>query len=285
MSYTTYLESWKKDENIDVVKKMASEGLINKNTKINIAFASYHWDENKPTMIPGLEMNEDALKKIIQIVHEKGGKVGLSIGGATEKYSLQKSQYYNSPEKVAKCIAETIKKYKFDVIDFDVEDKTSSVLTTFADRQSAVINKLRHLNPHVHICLTLEGQSIKNDGTYRLPLLNQTYGNINSVAIMEYNIWAESHDKFERQIKEDMKLLLDHGFVNRDKLVLGLMPGKDDWQKNDLTIKSAENLTKWAMKNKLKGVLTWDANRDYAGVDGNASLAYTKKIQKIAKNS
>jgi hypothetical protein len=58
------------------------------------------------------------------------------------------------------------------------------------------------------------------------------------------------------------------------------MPGEDDMG-HDLSLQDALNLTSFAIDNNLLGVMTWDANIDSTGIDGNAPYAYSMGIQSI----
>ena len=68
------------------------------------------------------------------------------------------------------------------------------------------------------------------------------------------------------------------------KIILGLMPGNDD-SKRDLTLQYALNLTAFAKSTGLQGVMTWTANIDGDGCDGNAPYAYSLGIQSILNKS
>ena len=68
--------------------------------------------------------------------------------------------------------------------------------------------------------------------------------------------------------------------VNPSKIILGLMPGKDDMNR-DLTLQDALNCTSFALQKGLQGVMTWDANIDSTGIDGNAPYAYSMGIESM----
>ncbi len=48
---------------------------------------------------------------------------------------------------------------------------------------------------------------------------------------------------------------------------------------HDLTIEDAEQLAEWAKEQKMVGVMTWDLNRDAAGVGNEMPFAYTNVIE------
>ena len=59
------------------------------------------------------------------------------------------------------------------------------------------------------------------------------------------------------------------------------MPGNDD-NNADLTLQDALALTSFAQNRKLQGVMTWNANIDAAGPDGNLPYSYSKGIQSLS---
>ena len=62
------------------------------------------------------------------------------------------------------------------------------------------------------------------------------------------------------------------------------MPGKDDSSKN-LSLQFALDLTSFAKSISLQGVMTWTANDDAKGCDGNAQYAYSLGIQSVLRNN
>jgi len=71
--------------------------------------------------------------------------------------------------------------------------------------------------------------------------------------------------------------------VNPAKIILGLMPGLDDTGKN-MSLQDTLNLTSFAISKRLAGIMTWDADNDAKGVDGNAQWAYSLGIINMWKN-
>jgi hypothetical protein len=97
---------------------------------------------------------------------------------------------------------------------------------------------------------------------------------------MEYDIWVDPSSTYAGQIQYDIEYYMTTWGVNPTKLILGLMPGRDDTSK-DLTLQDALNLTAFAKNKGLQGVMTWDANNDGKGCDGNAPYAYSMGIQSM----
>ena len=75
-----------------------------------------------------------------------------------------------------------------------------------------------------------------------------------------------------------MNFYLTNWGVNPAKIILRFLePGLDDNCKN-MSLQDALNLTSFAMSNGLAGVMTWDADNDARGEDGNAQWAYSLGI-------
>jgi GH18 family chitinase len=58
------------------------------------------------------------------------------------------------------------------------------------------------------------------------------------------------------------------------------MPGNDDMGHN-LSLQDTLNLTDFAKSQNLQGIMTWDADLDALGIDGNAPYAYSLGIQSM----
>jgi hypothetical protein len=101
---------------------------------------------------------------------------------------------------------------------------------------------------------------------------------------MEYDIWIQSGSTYDEQISWDINYYMNTWSVSPSKIILGLMPGTDDMGRV-LTLQQALNLTSFAKTNGLQGVMTWDANIDSTGPDGNAPYAYSLGIQSTLKQT
>jgi chitinase len=275
MSFTTYVTSWGTDP-IEQVKDMINKGAIKSNTRIVLAFASFNFDDT--TYIPGLtNMTIADVQVFTNLVHAAGGRVSLSVGGAT--YPFAGSDLYLQPGFLASNINTVLTNCGFDGVDFDIEDSYSQVPASFATQASSLINTLRSLNPNLYITLTTPAQAW-GSGMYQQSLLNMTIGNINAWAPMEYDIWIDSTNTYAQQIQWDIDYYMKNWSVPSNKLILGLMPGTDDMG-HVLSLQDTLNLTSFAKNNSLKGVMTWDANLDSLGLDGNAPYAYTMGIESM----
>ena len=220
-------------------------------------------------------MTMDDVIKVTSLVHSNGGKISLSIGGAT--YAFATSDLYSRPGDLAANINTILAKCGFDGVDFDIEDASGSVPSDFANNAASLINTLRSLNNNLNITLTTAAQAWATNN-YQQSLINLTIGNLNAWQPMEYDLWVDPTSDYYNQIIYDVNFYLTSWQVNPNKIILGLMPGKDD-SGRDLTLQYALNLTSFAKSKGLQGVMTWDANIDSRGVDGNAPYAYSLGIQ------
>jgi len=273
MSFTTYIESWSGHAG-DLVQDMINKGAISGNTRIVLAFASFNFDSGD--YIPGLQnLTMADVQKFTALVHGAGGKVSLSIGGAT--YPFFGSDLYSRPGDLAANINRVLLGCGFDGVDFDIEDSYTNVGADFVDAAASLINTLRSLNSGLYISLTTPAQAW-SAGMYQQSLLNMTIGNIDAWQPMEYDLWIQPGSTYSEQIKWDINYYLTQWSVAPAKIVLGLMPGSDD-MKHVLGLQDALALTTFATEQGLMGVMTWDANIDSAGIAGNAPYAYLMGIQ------
>lgn len=281
--YTTYITTWGPDP-LAQVQSMIANGTIRANTMVDIAFGSYNWDTSNPTVIPGLgNLSSSELKQVVALIHQAGGKVSLSFGGGNSAYNYYGSTMYGQPWLTASYINNAVQSYGFDGVDFDVEDAANQMPADFASQQAQVINTLRSLNSSVFISLTLPAQAW-GVGDYQQQLVNLTIGNINTFMPMEYDLWVAPSNTYSTQVQSDINYYINTWKVPASKITLGLMPGKDDINR-DLTLGDAQQLSQWAKSQGLYGVMTWDADNDAGGVDGNPAFAYSKAIEQALQGS
>jgi GH18 family chitinase len=234
-----------------------------------------------------VNLSLDQLKKLTDLVHSNNAKISLSIGGAT--YPFNNSDLYNRPGDLANNINVLLNKCGFDGVDFDIEDpsfniKASKKLSSdFVNNAASLINTLKSLNPKLNITLTTAAQAW-SPNNYQQTLLNLTIGNLTAWQPMEYDLWVDPSSDYYNQIQFDINYYINTWKVNPNKIVLGLMPGKDDTKK-DLTLQYTLNLTDFAKSNKLQGVMIWTANNDSLGCDDNAPYAYSLGILSCLSHS
>lgn len=276
MSYTTYVTSWGNNP-FDQIKDMASKNVLKSNTRVVLAFASFNFEST--TYIPGLNggITIADIQQMANFVHSQGAKFSLSIGGAT--YPFAGSSLYSRPGDLANNINQVLAMCNFDGVDFDIEDYFGSVPNDFANQAASVINTLRSLNSGLYITLTTPAQAW-SAGCYQQNLINLTIGNLNAWQPMEYDLWIQSGLTYADQIQWDLNYYFSTWNVSPSKLIVGLMPGNDDLG-HDLSLQNALNITSYATTHNLQGVMTWDANIDSTGPDGNAPYAYSLGIQSM----
>ncbi len=275
MSFTTYVTTWGTDPLVQI-QDMINKSVLKNNTRIILAFASFNFASTD--YIPGFgSISMSEVQQITNLVHSHGGKISLSIGGAT--YPFYGSDFYSLPGSLANNINQVLIKCGFDGADFDIEDYFGNVPSDFSYQAASLINTLRSLNKGLYITLTTAAQAWST-ACYQQQLLNLTIGNINAWQPMEYDIWIQTGYSYTDQIQYDINFYITNWNVNPAKIILGLMPGKDDMSR-DLTLQDALNSTSFALQKGLQGVMTWDANIDSAGIDGNAPYAYSMGIQSL----
>ena len=274
--FTTYVTTWNNNP-LDQIKDMINKNVLQQNSRVILAFASFNFDSS--SYIPGINggLTITNIKQITSLVHSVGAKISLSIGGAT--YPFTGSNLYNKPGDLANNINQVLINCGFDGVDFDIEDYFENVPSDFVNQAGSLINTLKSLNSDLYISLTTSAQAW-SPGCYQQNLLNITIGNINAWQPMEYDLWVQSDSTYVEQIQFDLNYYLQNWKVSPNKIVLGLMPGSDDMNR-DLTLQDALNITSFAKQNNLQGIMTWDANIDSTGIDGNAPYAYSLGIQSI----
>jgi hypothetical protein len=279
MSYSTYVTSWGDVSPYNQVTDMISKSVIKPNTRVILAFASFNFSNTD--YIPGLDnMSMEDVIKLTALVHSVNGKISLSVGGAT--YPFYGSDLYDKPGDLANNINTVLNKCGFDGVDFDIED-SSSVPADFADTAASLINTLRSINSTLNITLTTPAQAW-SASNYQQHLINLTIGNLNAWMPMEYDLWIDPSLNYFSQVEFDINYYLSTWGVNPNKIILGLMPGKDD-ANHDMTLQYALDLTSFAKSKNLQGIMTWTANIDGKGCDGNAPYAYSLGIESILNSS
>ena len=273
--FITYVTTWGTPP-LTLIQDMISKSVLTKNSLVLLAFASFNFSSTD--YIPGFgNLTLDDVKNIVTLVHSVGAKIGLSVGGAT--YPFYKSDLYSNPGLLAANINTVLNNCEFDGADFDIEDSYSSVPSDFVIQAASLINTLRSLNKNLIISYTSPAQAW-GIGMYQQQLLNLTIGNLTYWAPMEYDIWIDSSSNYYQQIQYDINFYINTWGVNQNKIILGLMPGDDDMG-HDLSLQDALNLTTFSIDKGLLGVMTWDADIDSTGIDGNAPYAYSMGIQSI----
>ena len=279
MSFSTYITTWDIDP-LQQVQDMINKNVLTANTRVIMAFASFNFAS--ADYIPGFgSITIEKTQQVVNLVHSRGGKISLSVGGAT--YAFYGSDLYLMPGFLADNINAVLTKCGFDGVDFDIEDNSANVPANFATQAASLINTLRSINGNLHITLTTAAQAWAA-GCYQEDLIDLSIGNLDAWQPMEYDLWLASGVTYLQQIQDDINFYVNSWGVSPTKIVLGLMPGKDDLSRN-LSLQDALNATAFSIQKGCQGVMIWDADNDGKGEDGNAPYAYSMGIQSMLNKS
>lgn len=272
-TFSVYVTYWESDLHAQITD-MIDNDVIKEGVRVILAFASFNFISSQ--YIPGFgNMTMDDVKNVINMVHEVGAEISLSVGGAT--YPLYGSDLYAAPELLAENISGLLENAGFDGVDFDIEDSYNVVPANFATTAATIITTLRELQPDLNITLTTPAQAWSAD-MYQRTLLNLTIDSLTAWQPMEYDLLINQGSDYTTQIQYDINYYMTQWNVPADKIILGLMCGPDD-EDHVLTLKNALDMTTFAQIEELQGIMLWEAAIDARGCLGNAPYAYSMGIQ------
>lgn len=272
-TFSVYVTYWESDLHAQITDMIDNE-VIKEGVRVILAFASFNFISSQ--YIPGFgNVTMDDVKNVINMVHEVGAHISLSIGGAT--YPLYGSDLYTEPELLAENIAGLLENAGFDGVDFDIEDSYNVVPANFATTAATIITTLRELQPDLNITLTTPAQAWSAE-MYQRTLLNLTIESLTAWQPMEYDILINQGSDYTTQIQYDINYYMTEWNVPADKIILGLMCGPDD-EDHVLTLKNALDMATFAQTEELQGIMLWEAAIDARGCLGNAPYAYSLGIQ------
>lgn len=272
-TFSVYVTYWESDLHAQITD-MIDNDVIKEGVRVILAFASFNFISSQ--YIPGFgNVTMDDVKNVINMVHEVGAQISLSIGGAT--YPLYGSDLYATPELLAENISGLLENAGFDGVDFDIEDSYNVVPANFATTAATIITTLRELQPDLHITLTTPAQAWSAE-MYQRTLLNLTIDSLTAWQPMEYDLLINQGSDYTTQIQYDINYYMTEWNVPADKIILGLMCGPDD-EDHVLTLKNALDMTTFAQTEELQGIMLWEGAIDARGCLGNAPYAYSMGIQ------
>ena len=272
-TFSVYVTYWESDLHAQITD-MIDNDVIKEGVRVILAFASFNFISSQ--YIPGFgNVTMDDVKNVINMVHEVGAEISLSIGGAT--YPLYGSDLYTTPELLAENISGLLENAGFDGVDFDIEDSYNVVPANFATTAATIITTLRELQPDLNITLTTPAQAWSAE-MYQRTLLNLTIDSLTAWQPMEYDLLINQGSDYTTQIQYDINYYMTEWNVPADKIILGLMCGPDD-EEHVLTLKNALDMTTFAQTEELQGIMLWEAAIDARGCLGNAPYAYSLGIQ------
>jgi hypothetical protein len=282
LSFSLYVNTSDKNP-IDQVKDLMKDFILNNNTRIILAFASFNINDSNT--IPGLDnMSIDDIYNIIKLVKSTNAKIILSIGG---KYYFNNSDLYNYPTQLANNINGLVQKFNFDGVDFDFGD-TSPVFGSFTQNAISLINTLRSINNNLHITLTTAAQAWSPDN-YEKDLILSTIDSINAWQVMEHDLYISQSDVYLSQIMFDMNYYKNAPWsINPNKTIVVIKPGIDntgiDDNKHNLSLSDATSVAQFAKNNKYQGICLWTSYIDSKGCDGNVPNKYSTDIKTLLES-
>lgn len=276
--FESYWESWNMSNTNDYCALLTGMPMGTGVGKVNvatIAFGDYTFGTDQSgNMTIGFvndQMSVASLKQNVQQVHSQGGKVKLSLGGAT--FSMSNAININATHDVqiqqAKTLAQNIaavcQQDDLDGVDFDIED--GSIPGTI---QAVVLQELRTLlGPDALISYTIPALSESSEPWHTVISTASQY--ITKLNVMCYDYYWTGYDP-----KGEFQNLINMG-VQPNQIVWGIMPGYADDHNEFVRIDMAAAFTTYVLQNGLGGVMIWDANRDTnhrTGQPVNASNVY-----------
>ncbi|XWV24553.1 hypothetical protein QJ856_gp1238 [Tupanvirus deep ocean] len=245
-----YWESWDSKVPVNTIVNM-------KANLIDISFGTFTQTGTNTFVVSGVEASASTIKQLVSAAHSLGKKVKLSIGGAT--YPISKFLTSDAAANgLAQAVAAYVKTYSLDGVDYDIEDRPA------ANLQIALIKYTRQiLGPNYLISYTAMSPASTTSPWSTVIYGAHTY--LNTVSIMAYN-YGPGYT-----FQQDVQNLIAKG-VPANKIVVGLMPGRDDvGVLTDLNhIRTACNYIK---QHNLAGIMFWSLNRDYLNLTGLGSSA------------
>ena len=270
LTFETYLESW--DQSYLNVLNALPNAV---NPIVSLAFSSFYFSSGN--QFGGMTLTAEQIKQLISIIHQKNGVAVISYGGATGPYYPTSSNYWPDAVKMAQSIVDSANQYGFDGIDLDIEGDVWTA--NFAIVLVNLFKEIRKNAPTLRLTCTIPAQGWS---TPYVQIAQGVVDVVDSINFMEYDLWVDSGKTYPQQIDWDIEYYQNNWNIPANKIAVGLMPGVDD-MKRTLKLADISSIVENACNRGNIGVFTWDANRDFKGLDGNVSYAYTNAIMsKIA---
>jgi len=247
-----YWESWNSQDSLDAIVNMKVD-------VIDISFINFTTTGNHTYIVSGLDCNQTTLTQFITKAHNAGKKVKVSVGGATYGLSGQLLTVQDA-QGMAQAIATFVQQNNLDGVDFDIEDYPA------ANLQIALLQNTRQLLGNN----ALISYTPKTPASTTLPystVIQGAYQYLNTISMMAYDAYTGYN------YQTDVQALLNMG-VPASKIVVGLMPGKDDIGK----MTSLADITaagQFVLQKGLGGLMFWDLDRDYENITGLGASAAT----------
>lgn len=252
-----YWVSGNKAVNIETIAKMKVD-------VIDIAYGTFIALRGDRFKVCGFHCDAKSFFQLIETAHKEKKKVKLSVGGAA--YSLERLlQTHNDAIGMAQALSTFVETNKLDGIDFDIEDETPVNL------QVALIQETRKaLGPDKIISYTAE-----TPATTRWPwheVIQRAHSYLTAITIMAYEY------NHPYNYEKDVATLISWEIPSK-KIVIGLMPGKDNLG-TQTTVKEIEAASKYVLDKKLGGIMIWNLNSDHENKSGLGADAATNAVWK-----
>lgn len=239
-----YWESWNSAVSINTIANMKAD-------VINISFAQFVRTGTNTFSVSGVEASSDTIVQLVTLAHSLGKKVKISFGGATYPLGPQ-LQSAQDAVGIAQAAAQYVQQFSLDGVDYDIEDYPA------ANLQVALIQNTRQLLPNSIISYTSQTPAATTQPYYQV--IQAAYPYFDYVSIMAYDNYVGY------SYQQDINALQTLG-VPPSKIVLGLMPGRDDTGKLT-SLSDVSSAATYVQQNGLKGIMFWDLNRDHQNLTG-----------------
>jgi len=253
-----YWESWNSTDSVETIVSMHSN-------VINISFGTFTSLGDHTFQVSGVDASDETINHLVELAHEQGKKVKLSVGGATYDLSaLLRSE--EDAEGMADAMHAYVTQFNLDGVDFDIEDYPA------AELQSDLISYTRErLGSDALITYTP-----KAPASTTLPyseVIKESYADLDGINIMAYDAWSGY------SYQDDSLALVGMG-VPKDIIVIGLMPGMDDVG-HETTLQDVQSAANWVKSQGLGGIMFWSLNRDHENQTGLGVDAATNAVWRI----
>lgn len=219
---------------------------------VAVSFAKPSTNATEIMNDPDLQANLD--KPSIAALQAKGTKVILSVGGWSYK-PLFKEPIEQNGDGFAAAIAQVVQSYNFDGVDLDIEDDKID-----QGKVGSFMQKLRTMLPAGQKTLSLCIQPTL--GSAFAGYAQQSKDSIDYLFLMGYDMGR----RWGAVGSQDVQAFAGATGIPSAKMVLGLMPGKDDGKEVCTSAADAVAVAQKAGQNQppLYGIGTWNIQRDLA---------------------
>jgi len=250
-----YWESWNTVDSLSTIVDMETN-------VITVAFATFTQLSDDTFNVTGIDCSEAELHQLISMAHDAGKLVKMSFGGATYAFSPFLTSV-SAAQALAAAVATFVESFGFDGADFDIEDYPA------AELQIALLGAVRQALPNSLISYTPKAPASTTQPYSQV--IQAAWSNLTSISIMCYDTYPGY------SYATDVQGLLTMG-VAAEKIVVGLMPGKDDLGA-ETTLADIVTAALFTQVKGLGGIMIWDLNRDHQdltglGVNASTDAAY-----------